>query len=110
MNKKLVRDDEDLENLKRLLDDWIFWTSKSNFDKTSKRQIINDEDLLVFKGFLLYILNVEKNLEKLTIILRILKRLIEKSGSFEWTENFKEIVASIQADFYEEYNSTLNIF
>ena len=110
LNKSLLRGDAELENLKHLLDDWIFWTSRSNFDKSNKRQIINDEDLLIFKGYLLYLLNVDKNLEKVTLILKIFKRLIEKSGSFEWIENYKEILASVQADFYEEYNSTLNIF
>jgi hypothetical protein len=105
-NETLNKSDTELENLKHLLDDWICWTSKS----TTKQQAISDGDLFVFKGYLFYLLTVEKNLEKLNVILKILKRLIEKSGSFEWIEFYKEIVATMQADFYEEYNSTLNIY
>ena len=110
LNENLSKSDAELESLKKMLDDWIFWTSKNNLSRSNRRDAISDEDVHIFKGYLLYLLNVDKNIEKLSIILRIFKRLIEKSGSFEWIENYKHILASVQTDFYEEYNSTLNIY
>ena len=110
LNRNLLREDKEIFLIKHLLADWIFWTSKSSFTRgNNKRPEISDEDLQIFKGYLLYLLKVKKNIEKVTIVLKILKRIIEKSGSYEWIENYKDILASIQSDFFEEYNSVLNI-
>lgn len=91
------------EKIKHLLSDWIF--------STSRNQSINidSDDLNVFKGYLFYLLNVRKQFEELYFILKILKRLIEKNGSFEWIEAYKELVTSIQSDFYLEFDSKIQL-
>ena len=48
-------------------------------------------------------------IEKLNIIMRIFKRLIEKNGNVEWAECYKEILTFIQAEFYEKYNYTIKL-
>ncbi len=91
------------------MDDWIFFTSKTNSSfKSNKQQKIDFDDLEIFKGYLLHILNEFKDLEKMTLILKIMKRLIVKNGSTEWIEAYKEIYESLQADFYAIYDSTFN--
>ncbi len=100
-----------LECIKYLLNDWIFFTSKdTTCSHLSSREInskIDADDLLVFKHYLMYLLHVSKDLEHLVLIMRVFKRLILKNGSLEWTETYREMCASIQADFYEKYDSTI---
>ncbi len=94
-------DELEKEKLKHLLSDWIFWTSRNKADD------IDHEDLNIFRGFLIYLLNTQRQLEKLAFIFKILKRLIEKNGSFEWIETYKELYTSIQSEFYIEFDSTI---
>jgi hypothetical protein len=93
----------ELEKIKCLLDDWIFWTSRTG----STNETIDQDDIDLFKGYLLYLMTERADLEMLCTILRILKRLIEKNGSLEWTDQFKEITTSIQSEFYEKFSSTI---
>lgn len=108
LDKCLTKSEIEIECLKNLLDDWIFWTSKNtNLNKSNKIELINDEDLSVFRGYLFYVLNISKDFEKLALIMRVFKRLIQKNGSLEWIENFKEIKTALQTEFYEKHNSTI---
>jgi hypothetical protein len=101
-----------LECIKHLLNDWIFITSKdakcgkvSRLDTNSQ---IDADDLQVFSEYLLYLLHERKDLGQLALIMRVFKRLILKNGSLEWTETYKEVRASLQAGFYEKYDSTID--
>ena len=57
----------------------------------------------------LYLLNTKKQLESITTILKIFKRLIQTNGSFEWIETYKDICMLIQSDFFVEFDSNILI-
>ena len=115
-NERLIYEDSEIESIKCLLNDWIIWTSNKNLNEMKysyfngkNQQEIDSDDLLVFKNYLFYLLNVKKDFEKLRIIFKIFKRLILKNGSFEWIETYKEFSSSIQSEFYENYDFTINL-
>lgn len=93
----------ELEKIKYLLSDWIFWTSRNHSN------VLDTDDFEVFKGYLLYLLNTKKQLESLCTILKILKRLIQTNGSFEWIEIYKDLCMLIQTDFYVEFDSSIKL-
>ena len=119
INSKVFRPNSSelkLECAKHMLNDWIYFTSKNNnavscqanTSRASASQI-DAEDLQTFKNYLLYLLIVRRDLELLTLVFKIFKRLIQKNGSFEWIEAYKELQASVQAEFYEKFNSTIKL-
>jgi hypothetical protein len=93
----------EIEKIKHFLSDLIFWTSINH----SSVNDTNDFDM--FKGYLLYLLNTKKQLESITTILKIFKRLIQTNGSFEWIETYKDICMLIQSDFFVEFDSNILI-
>ena len=101
INKSQTKQELELEKIKYLLSDWISWTSRSSSD------LIDSDDLKIFRGYLFYLLSVRKQLEMLAFIMKLLRRLIEKDGSFEWIEAYKDLYSSIRTDFYIEFDSTL---
>lgn len=102
INKKQSKQELEIEKIKHLLSDWIFWTG-------IKQEQIDTDDLHTFKSYLLYILNDLKDLEKLILIFKLFKRLVIKNGSTEWVDAFKDVYSSVQADFYTIYDSTFII-
>ncbi len=96
-------DELEKEKLKHLLSDWIFWTSRNRIDS------IDQDDLNIFRGYLIYLLITRRQLEKLVFILKILKRIIEKNGSFDWIEAYKELYTYIQSEFYVKFDSTIKL-
>ena len=110
VNKKgFKRSELELERLKCLLNDWIFWTSKDKQKCSLNLEQIDPEDLDIFSGYLHFVLNVKKDLEKLSLTLKIFKRLVEKNGSNEWISAFKEIFYSLQSEFFQQYDSTIKL-
>ena len=101
INKKQPAKEIDFEKIKHLLDDWIFWTTNSSN--------LDVDDLQIFKGYLLHVLNHFKDLEKMVLILKLFKRLVVKNGSMEWVDSYKDVYSSIQADFYAMYDSVFNL-
>ena len=111
------------ERIKFLLHDWILWTS-SHSEPTAHAKLdrslltnvsffqeaaIDSDDLDIFKGYVLYLAAKKRNFEMVLYIIKIFKRLIKKYGSFEWVNSFREISSSIQSEFYEQYDSVLDL-
>lgn len=101
VNKNQSKKEIELEKIKYLLSDWISWTSRRTSD------FIDSDDLQIFRGYILYLLTVRKQFEMLAFIMKLLRRLIEKDGSFEWIETYKELYSSIRTEFYIEFDSNL---
>ena len=97
-------DDDDIDAIKRLLDDWIFWSAN-----LLKAKSIDDDDIQIFKGYLLYLLIKIENIEKLFLILKLFKRLVIRNGNTEWIRHYKNINEEIQSEFYQKYDATLQI-
>ncbi len=106
INKTQTKSKLELERIKSLLNDWIFWTSQL---VNSSDSFIDQEDIDLFKNYLLYLLIYLNDFEKLNIIMKIFKRLIEKNGNIEWAECYKDILMTIQTDFYENFNYTIKL-
>ena len=104
INKTQTKMELELERIKSLLNDWIFWTSQL---VNASDSLIDQGDIDLFKNYLLYLLIYLNDFEKLNIIMRIFKRLIEKNGNIEWAECYKDILMTIQTDFYEKFNYTI---
>lgn len=102
VNKSQSRDDLELDKVKHILSDWIFWTTRHT-------NAIDQEDLEIFTGYMFYLLNHRRQLEKLSLILKVLKRLIQTNGSSEWIEIYKDLCGAIQTDFYVEFDSTIKL-
>jgi hypothetical protein len=107
INKTQTKTELELERIKSLLNDWIFWTSQ--LVNAASDSLIDQEDIDLFKNYLLYLLIYLNDFEKLNIIMRIFKRLIEKNGNIEWAECYKDILMTIQTDFYEKFNYTIKL-
>ncbi|CAF0836831.1 unnamed protein product [Brachionus calyciflorus] len=112
LNKKEAR----VELVKSFLNDWILWTSNKNctdikysYFGRENQQDIDNEEIQIFKNYLFYLLLVKEDLEMVRLVLKIMKRLIQVYGSFEWTENFKDLSSCIQSEFFEKYDVTLNL-
>lgn len=107
----------EIECVKNFFSDWISSTNNNTdpeasvyfVDENNEQSLINRNDLKIFKNYLLYLLNVNNDLEKLAIILKILKRLIYKSESFEWINVYEELASAIQSEFYIKYDHKLEL-
>lgn len=94
------------ESIKFLLNDWVYITS---LNASSQRSQIDADDLSIFKSYLIHLVRVEKNLELVRVVLKLLKRIIEKNGSYEWIEAYDDLYSSIQTEFFEKYDSVLRL-
>ena len=103
INKKQRDCEQELDCILQMLSEWIFWTSRDGAAHSA-----DYDDVQVFTGYLLHLLNAFGDLERVALLMRILKRLILKNGSIEWTQTYKEIYGSVQAGFYERFGSTIN--
>ena len=114
MKTKYAKDVEKDENfifkeidcIKFILNDWIYCSS--NLSQEFKMYLF-DNDLYVFKGFLLHLASSDLYLEYLETILKIFKQIIIKNGSFDWILFYKQVYDEIQAIFYDKYNAILDI-
>lgn len=98
------KESSELQAIRIILQDWITWSSSILIDKS-----INEEDLIIFKNYLLYLLRDVQKIDKLQKILRMFKRLIKENGSKYWIHEFKLIYNEIQGNFYEIYGCTLDL-
>ena len=96
---------KEIDCIKFILNDWIYWSS--NLNKNS--QFISDDDLYIFKGFLLYLVNFDKYSEFLEAIMKIFKRLIIQDGSIDWISFYQQVYNEIQTYFYERNSALLDI-
>lgn len=102
-NNKLFK--QEIDCIKFILNDWIYWSSNLNRNDTT----LFNNDLLVFKGYLLHLVNYNEHLEKLEIILKLFKSLIIKYGSSDWVHFYKQVHDEVQAYFYQKNNALLDI-
>jgi hypothetical protein len=107
INKTQANSDLDMERIKSLLNDWIFWTSR--LVNNTSDSLIDQDDIDLFKNYLLYLLIYLNDFEKSNLIMRIFKRLIEKNGNIEWAECYKDILMTLQTNFYEKFNFTIKL-
>lgn len=105
----------ELERIKIYLHEWICLTT-NNIDEMSgiyfnpNSTNTNVElDIHVFANYLLYLLSVSKNLEMLTIIMKIFRRLVYKNGSFEWISAYDNTLATVQREFSKIYHFNLEL-
>ena len=96
---------EEIDCIKFILNDWICWSSVFN----KRNKFLFDDELYVFKGFLLYLVNFDKYLECLEVILKTFKALIIEYGSTDWILFFKQVYTEVQTLFYEKYHACLDI-
>jgi hypothetical protein len=106
INPNQLAQELEIESIKHLLNDWITLTSTMS---GRNKQKIDQEDLQIFTGYLLYLLNTCQDLEKLKLIINISKRYIQKNGSFEWIEAYKHLCSLIQTEFYQKYDAILDL-
>lgn len=121
-------DEVEIERVKLYLDDWITTTS-SNLDpeisvfympvdvendnddenNVDQQSSISPRDVRVFRNYLLYLLAVSRDLEKLSVVIKIFKRLAYKCGSPDWISIYQDVVSTVQSEFYIKYDHTLEI-
>ncbi len=107
--KKMLFDPDfflnEIDSIKFILNDWIYWSS--NLNKNS--QFLFDEELYIFKGFLLHLVSFDNYLECLESIMKIFKRLIIQDGSIDWISFYQQVYTEIQTIFYERNNALLDL-